>query len=284
MPTIRANGLTLGYEAEGSLDDPAVLLIPGLSVPSIYWPDRLARLIADAGFHVVRIDNRDIGLSDKLTHLGVPDPLKGERAYLLSDMAADAAGLLSALGVANAHVAGHSMGGMIAQHLAALHPGRVRSLTSFGSRTRPNDPPAKPWAAVAISRRAENPDDRSEVIELGWSTRRMIGSRAFPTPDEELRDQIGREVDRGFAADGVVRQFAAIVAAGDFTHLARTITAPTLVLHGEEDPLILPACGELTARLIPNARLEIIDGLGHDIPAGAVDIMADQLIRHFKRH
>ncbi|MES2323656.1 MAG: alpha/beta fold hydrolase [Pseudomonadota bacterium] len=282
MPTLKSNGISIAYETAGDPKAVPLLLIMGLGMQLIAWPDDLVEGLVEQGFHVIRFDNRDSGLSDKFDHAGTPNlalafiktlvrwPLKS--AYTLDDMANDAVGVLDALGVARAHIVGASMGGMIAQLVAARHPERVLSLTSIMSSSgRRGLPGPTREARAVLLRRPANPKDMDSVVTHMANTFRVIGSPAYPTSDKALRSRVTRSIKRNVSTGGVVRQMVAIAASGDRSHLLGAIRAPTLVIHGAADPLVPLACGQDTARQIPGARLEVIEGMGHDLPAQLIE-------------
>ena len=267
------NGIELCYETFGDPADPALLMIMGLGTQMIAWHDALCAQLAERGFHVVRYDNRDCGRSSSIdgrrpTRRQLAMRSKRAASYDLDDMAGDAAGLLDVLGIESAHVLGASMGGMIAQTLAATRPARVRSLTSIMSNTgswRTGQPSLAAYRALLV----QPPRERAAFIEHAVATFHVIGSPGFPRDDDELRDLIGRSFDRGINAAGTSRQLAAIAASGDRTPRLRTISVPTTVIHGSADRLVAPSGGHATARAIPGARLLMIEGMGHDLPRGA---------------
>jgi pimeloyl-ACP methyl ester carboxylesterase len=292
MPQADANGLRLEYETFGRSSDDPLLLVMGLGAQMILWPDDFCRQLADRGHFVVRFDNRDIGLSTKLDHLGLPDimQLAGaammrqpiEAPYLLADMASDAAGLLDALGLETAHVVGASMGGMIVQQMAIDHPRRLRSMTSIMSTTgHPDLPPAKPEAMQALL--TPVPPDREGAIERGVSVFRTIGSPGFPFDEAMFREQAARAFDRCFYPDGVVRQLAAILASGSRREKLRQVKTPSLVIHGKADPLVPVEGGIDTAEAIPGAEILLIEGMGHDLPQGAWAAIIDAISRRTGR-
>ncbi|HKP88643.1 MAG TPA: alpha/beta hydrolase [Thermoleophilaceae bacterium] len=266
--------IELCYETFGDPSDPTVLLIMGLATQMIGWPDDFCRALAERGFHVVRFDNRDIGRS---THVDAKPPTLGQllrrskrpAAYTLEDMAEDAAGLLRELDLAPAHVIGASMGGMIAQTLAARHPELVLSLTSIMSTTgnRWVGQPAWRLLPMLAARPAKS---REATVERAEKVFSKIGSKGYEQDLEHLRDAAARSFDRGRGdAAGQARQLAAVIASGDRTRSLRRITVPTLVIHGTDDPLIKPSGGRATVRAIPNAELLDVEGMGHDLPRGA---------------
>jgi pimeloyl-ACP methyl ester carboxylesterase len=265
----RVGDVELCYETFGDPADPAMLLIMGLGTQMLGWADDFCAQLAARGFHVIRFDNRDIGRSTLMK--GVRPPTIGQilrrdrraAGYLLADMAGDAVGLLDHLGIERAHVVGASMGGMIAQTIAARHPERVHSLVSIMSNTggRFRGQPALRTYPVFLRR---SPADREGFIEHIVRLFRVIGSPGFD--EDELRQMLGRSHDRGYDPAGPGRQLAALLASGDRRAELRTITAPTLVIHGTADRLVAPSGGRATARAIPGARLLMIDGMGHDLP------------------
>jgi len=266
--------LELCYETFGDPSDPALLLIMGLGTQMIGWPDELCRTLADRRFFVIRFDNRDVGRSTRLEHLPPPTLLELLRrrprrpAYTLGDMADDAAGLLDCLGIEAAHVVGASMGGMIAQTLAARHPDRVLSLVSIMSNTgaRLSGQPALRVYPFFLRRPKAGRDAYIENVVHLFA---VVGSRGLGADEELLREQAGRSFDRGVDAAGTGRQLAAILAAGNRTEDLRRISAPTLVIHGTGDRLVSVTGGRATARAIPGSRLMLIEGMGHDLPRGA---------------
>ncbi|HEX7058504.1 MAG TPA: alpha/beta hydrolase [Solirubrobacterales bacterium] len=266
-----ANGIEIAYQEIGDRRGEPLLLIMGLGTQMIAWDERLCTMLAERGFRVVRFDNRDIGHSTILDGAGVPsrlDLILGRRAaapYLLSDMAADTAGLMDHLGVEAAHIVGASMGGMIAQTMAIERPERVLSLTSMMSTTGRRWMEFPTWRAFAVlmtpARRS-----RDAYIEQAVKTFRVIGSPDYPMDEERFRDVVSRSYDRGHRPSGVLRQMHAIAASGDRSQALRRVTAPTLVIHGRKDPLARPVGGRATAKAISGARLRLIEGMGHDLP------------------
>jgi pimeloyl-ACP methyl ester carboxylesterase len=266
-------GIRLCYERFGSESDPPMLLIMGLGTQMIGWPDEFCSQLADRGFQVIRFDNRDIGRSTRIA--GAPptprqlisrkiDPV----LYTLSDMAADADGLLRELGVTPAHVVGASMGGMIAQTVAAQRPDSARSLVSIMSNTG-NRWKGQPAFGIYRYLLRKAPDDRQGYIEHNTKVFEAIGSRGLPFDNDRVRDMVARSYDRGHDPAGPGRQLGAIVASGDRTAELRTIRAPTLVIHGSKDRMVARSGGVATAKAIPSARLMTIEGMGHDLPEAA---------------
>jgi pimeloyl-ACP methyl ester carboxylesterase len=276
------------FETFGSPDDPALLLVMGLGTQMVAWPEGFCRQLAGHGLFVIRYDNRDVGRSTHLSEYRPPTIrqllLRDKRAakYSLADMAADGIGLLDHLGVERAHVAGASMGGMIAQSMAARHRDRVLSLASIMSNTghRWKGTPGLRIYPIFLRRPAS---DREGAIESFVSVFKLIGSPGFPFDEEQTRKAAELSYERGYDPAGTGRQLAAILAAGDRgTELGR-ITAPTIVIHGTKDKLVRPSGGRATAAAIPGARLVTIDGMGHDLPPGAWDRMVDAIVENTRR-
>ncbi len=266
-----ANGIELAYQEIGDPGGEPLLLIMGMATQMIAWDEGFCALLAERGFRVIRFDNRDIGRSTKIEGAGVPsrvDTIIGRRAtapYLLRDMAADTTGLMDHLGIESAHVAGASMGGMIAQTLAIERPQRVRSLVSIMSNTgnRWSGQPALKTYGLLLSRPLGG---RQKAIEQAVKTFKVIGSPGYPMDEAHLREIAGRSYDRGHNQAGVLRQLHAISASGDRTEALHGVTVPTTVIHGASDPLVRPSGGKATAKAIPGARLKLIEGMGHDLP------------------
>jgi pimeloyl-ACP methyl ester carboxylesterase len=277
-------GITLCYESFGDPADPTALLVMGLGTQMIAWHEDFCRELAARGLHVVRFDNRDIGRS---THVQGRPPtipqllLRSRRAaiYTLADMAGDAYGLLRELKLAPAHVIGASMGGMIAQTLAARHPHAVRSLVSIMSNTG-NRFSGQPSLRVYSSLLRRAPREREAFIEHMEGMFAVIGSTGLPRDSQDIRALAGASFDRDHDAESAGRQLAAIIASGDRTAELRGITAPTLVIHGTSDPLVAPSGGLATARAIPGAQLLKVQGMGHDLPRAAWPQIVEAIVRH----
>jgi len=282
-----AGEVELCYETFGDPADPALLLTMGLATQMLGWHDDLCAELADRGFFVIRYDNRDVGRSQRMTGR-VPSTFELLRrdaraaSYTLADMAADAVGLLDHLGIDAAHVAGASMGGMIAQTMAAHHPDRVQSLVSIMSNTgaRWSGRPSLRMYGVLLK---APPRDRASYMDHAVTLFSRIGSPDLERDDEDLRRIAGMCFDRGINRAGTARQIAAIIASGDRTLLLRTIVAPTLVIHGTRDKLVPPSGGRATARAIPAARLLMIEGMGHDLPRAAWPRMLDAIEQNAAR-
>jgi pimeloyl-ACP methyl ester carboxylesterase len=261
------NGIELCHETFGDPGDRPLLLVMGLGAPMIWWDEEFCETLAGQGFFVIRFDNRDAGRSTKLTgtvNLAHAYLLRNA-PYSLADMADDAAGLLDVLGIPAAHVAGASMGGMIAQTLAIRHPARVLSLTSIMSSTggRLVGRPSPKAMSMLL---ATPPRNRTEYIEMLLRTFRVIGSPGYPFDEDRMRRRAERTFDRGVHPGATLRQLAAIVSARDRAPRLRRVNVPALVVHGARDPLVNVSGGRATARAIPGADLDVVPGMGHDLP------------------
>lgn len=283
-----ANGIEIAYQTFGDPSDPALLLVMGLGAQLIHWPEGFCEQLAARGFYIVRFDNRDVGHSTKIEDAPVPE-LEALAAgdysaarYTLDDMADDAVGLLDHLEIDAAHVAGASMGGMIAQTMAIRHPDRVLSLCSIMSTTGdPSVGQARPEALAILLSPA--PADRDGYIEFHIKAFRAIGSPGFALDEDFLRWRAEATYDRSYYPDGFRRQLLAIFASGDRTSALAGITVPTVVIHGRDDPLITLSGGEATARAIPGAELVVIDGMGHDVPPGIWERLTDAIVANTER-
>jgi pimeloyl-ACP methyl ester carboxylesterase len=283
-----ANGVEIAYQEMGDADGEPLLLIMGLATQMIAWDERLCAMLAERGFRVVRFDNRDIGRSTKIESAGLAsrvDMMRGRREtapYLLRDMAADTVGLMDHLGIDSAHLVGASMGGMIAQTTAIEHPARVRSMVSIMSNTgnRRTAPPSLRAFGVMLG---SPPKGREAAIARAIKTFKVIGSPGFPFEEDRVREIAGRSYDRGHSAAGVARQLHAITASGDRTRRLADVKAPTLVIHGGNDPLIRPAGGRATAAAVPGSRLRMIDGMGHDLPPALWPTFVDEIASNAQR-
>ena len=294
MARVRANGIEIEYETTGNKADPALLLVMGLGAQLTIWPDALFEGLAKRGFHVIRFDNRDVGLSTDFGAWGtanipaaIQKVMKGEKVaapYYLKDMAADAIGLLDALGIQKAHMVGASMGGMIVQTVAAQYPERTRSMVSiYSSSGRPGLPQGKPEALAMLTAQPEGPA-REQLVKHGMKLRQTIGSPGYPPPEAELRAFVEKNVDRRWYPEGAARQYLSIIASGDRVELLKAIKLPTLVMHGEEDPLLPIACGRDVASLVPGAEFQSYPGWGHDFPAKLISTIADRISSFCKAH
>jgi pimeloyl-ACP methyl ester carboxylesterase len=290
MTRAATNGIDIEYDTFGDRDGSPLLLIMGLSSQMVAWPESFCRKLAQSGHWVLRFDNRDVGLSSKIEGVGIPDLMAAmaahqqgqpvEAPYTLSDMAADALGLMDALKLEKAHVCGLSMGGMIAQVMAIEYPRRILSLISMESSTGdPTLPSAKPQAMEAML--SPPPQDRDGYIQHAVEV-----FRAFSGGSDKFDGTLERELavnsyERSFYPLGFVRQLAAILASGDRSERLASVTAPTLVIHGADDPLVPLAHGRATARVIPGAKLLVVEGLGHGIAYPTLwDEIVDAIMQH----
>ena len=287
MAKVASNGIEIEYESFGTGEP--LIMIMGIGAQLVWWPEELCTGLAARGFQAIRFDNRDVGLSTKLHHLPVPH-MKREMLnwalarpiaapYTLLDMADDVAGLLDGLGFDDAHILGVSLGGMVAQTMAILHPSRVRSLTSIMSTT------GNRWHSIGRPRALRTllmkpPKNRDQAIANHLEFVRVCGSPGFPSDEAAGIELAATSYERCFYPRGFARQMAAVFATGDRTGALRFVRTPTLVIHGADDPLIPPAGGRATARAIPGARLRIIEGMGHNLPPGVWPIIIDAVGEH----
>jgi pimeloyl-ACP methyl ester carboxylesterase len=284
----KANGIEIEYETAGAKSDPAVLLVMGLGAQLTIWPDALFEGLAKRGFFVIRYDNRDTGLSTDFGSWGVPNIAEAfgkvmsgktvDTPYLLKDMAADAVGLIDTLGIDKAHMVGASMGGMIVQTVAALWPERTRSMVSIMSTSgRPGLPLGKPEALAMLTAQPEGPS-REQRVKHGIKLRQTIAGAGYPPAESELRAFVERNVDRRWYPEGGARQYLSIIASGDRVEMLKKIKVPTLVLHGEDDPLLPVACGRDVASLVPGAQIQTYPGWGHDFPSGMIPTVIERIV------
>ena len=287
MARAKANGIEIEYETAGNKGDPALLLVMGLGGQLTIWPDDFFQGLASRGFFVIRYDNRDTGLSTDFGSSGVPNLMeafgklmrreKVDTPYLLGDMANDAIGLLDALGIDKAHVVGVSMGGMIVQMVAAQYPERCRSMIPIMSTSgRLGLPQGKPEALAMLTAQPEGPA-REQRVAHGIKLRRAIAGSGYPIPDAEVRAFVERNVDRRWYPEGGARQYLAILASGDRVEMLKTVKVPTLVLHGEDDPLLPVECGRDVASLVPAAKIETFPGWGHDLPGSFLPTLINRI-------
>jgi pimeloyl-ACP methyl ester carboxylesterase len=287
---LNSNGLSLEYETFGEASSPAVILIAGLGFQLIDWPEDFCIQIANKGFFVLRFDNRDVGLSQKLEEKGVPDLVRvisqlqagknPEVPYHLTDMAGDVHGLLDALEIEQAHIVGMSMGGMIAQLMAIFYPEKVFSLTSIMSSSGARHLPPPSAAANTVLMKAPESNDLEDVIAFGMEVNDVIGSPGFRWNHDELKDHVRACVERCYCPEGYLRQYTAVQSSSSRTRELPNITAPTLVIHGLDDLLVSHEAGEDTARLIPNARLELVKGMGHDLSPALCNHLLTLILPH----
>jgi pimeloyl-ACP methyl ester carboxylesterase len=288
----KSGELDIVYEDMGNPGDPPVLLIMGLGAQLLLWRTGFCEKLVDQGLRVIRYDNRDVGLSSKVTgvHSGaglLPRMArsfvgaKSPAAYTLEDMADDAAALLDHLGLDRAHIVGGSMGGMIAQVFAARHAARTRSLgVIFSSNNRALLPPPAPKQLLALLQRPAD-TSRETVIENSIRVSKIIGSRAFQPAEDKMRADALESYERSYYPVGVGRHFAAILGSGSLRRYDRQISAPTVVIHGKADKLMRPSGGRAVAKAIPGARFVLFDGMGHDLPEPLWDDIIGELKPNF---
>jgi pimeloyl-ACP methyl ester carboxylesterase len=286
--TAKSGELDIYYEDMGDPNDPAVLLIMGLGAQLLLWRPAFCEKLVDQGFRVIRYDNRDVGLSSKVTgrHTGAALPprmvrsflgLKSPSVYTLEDMADDAAALLDHLDIGAAHIVGASMGGMIAQVFAARHAERTDSLAViFSSNNQPLLPPPGTRQLLAILQKPKD-SSREAIVDNAVRVTRITGSPAYPAPEERIRAEAIEGYDRSYYPAGVGRHFAAILGSGSLLHYDRRIAVPTVVIHGKADKLMRPFGGKAVAKAIPGARLVLFDGMGHELPEELWDDIVGEL-------
>jgi pimeloyl-ACP methyl ester carboxylesterase len=291
--TARSGDLDIYYEDMGDARDPAVLLIMGLGAQLLLWRTAFCEKLVAEGLRVIRYDNRDIGLSGKTERRHSPGPMfprivkfwlgvPTKSLYTLEDLADDAAALLNHLGVDRAHIVGASMGGMIAQIFAARFSERTRSLgVLFSSNNRPFLPPPAPRALMALLKGPPPGSPRDVIVDNAVRVSRILGSPAYPAPEQRIRAEAFESYDRSYYPWGIAKHFDAILASGSLARYDRQITAPTVVLHGRADTLQRPSGGRAMARTIDNARLVLFDGMGHDLPEQLWDRVISELTATF---
>ena len=290
---LTANGLKLAYEEFGNQAHPPIILVMGLGSQLVHWPLEFCKNLAAQGYRVIRFDNRDIGLSEKIDTQEEPSipsimlrkalRLPVSVPYDLHDMALDSIGVLDALEIDAAHWVGVSMGGMISQIVAAQHPARCLSLTSIMSTTgNPKLPQASLKIRAQLLKRPPANSDQAYLDHM-MTTRKMIASPGFPISDDELKQRIEMSYKRSFYPRGYRNQVAAIMATGDRRKLLKKIITPTLVIHGHDDPLVPVEGGIDTARHIKHANLHLIKGMGHDLPPGLCELLVEQVHAHIER-
>lgn len=290
MPHVISNGIRIAYEDHGDANDPVILMIQGLGMPLAAWPPKMVEFLLAKGFRVILFDNRDVGQSEYLDHFAVPNVvlqalrrqcgLKVNAPYQLTDMMRDAHGLLDALDIDAAHVLGVSMGGMISQLLAIHEPTRVISLTSIMSTTGNRKLPGPTSAVRRLIMRGPAGTSREHRIDYHRRLWRLIGSPGFPREEAELEAFLERIYERGMRREGTARQTLAVLASGDRVADLRKLRIPSLVIHGDADPLVQINGGRDTAAAIPNSKLEVIAGMGHDLPAVLLPRMVELVASH----
>lgn len=284
----KVNHIEIAYETFGHSKNCPITLIMGLGTQMVFWDEEFCHKLAKRGFFVIRFDNRDIGLSTHLNQAFTPNVSKlimkkkvvpGDVPYTLEDMADDTVGLLDSLQIETANIVGLSMGGMIGQILALKHPDRVRTLTSIMSTTGdPDLPPPEPKAQRVLF--SVPPSDRDGFIKFSQYVWKVISGSRYPVDQDLVRKWAELSYERGLNQEGVARQFAAIVASGSRKEALGKINVPTLIIHGDEDPLFPLQCGLETAKAIPGAKLEVIEGMGHSIPPDLWPKLIDLLASH----
>ena len=292
MAKILSNGLKLEVEEFGKPSNPSVLLIMGLAAQLTRWPEAFIGSIVDKGFHVIAFDNRDIGLSEKLISDRASSPLAVAllntvglasllAPYKLTDMAKDAAGVLDALDIERAHIIGASMGGMIGQILCAEHPERIKSFTALMSSTNnPALPKAHPKLTLEVFTARRRARSREELIDITLRIWTLIGTKNSGRDPVEFRQLVADSIDRNSSPSGIRRQMAAIITTRDLRAWTRKVMAPSLIIHGSDDPLVPVENGLDIATEISGARMEIIEGMGHDIPPGFITTIVDHVLEH----
>jgi pimeloyl-ACP methyl ester carboxylesterase len=295
---IKANGINIevedsgpGLNAQGK-ERPVVLLIMGLGMQLVAWPTAFVDALVQAGYRVIRHDNRDIGLSQKFDQLGVPNVLWAglkqrlgmnvSFGYSLADMAQDTLGVMDALGIAQAHIVGVSMGGMIAQRVALAAPKRCSSLVSIMSTSGARGlPQARPYVVRALMSRPASTSEQ-DIGDFYVRLLKVIGSPAFPLPEHEVRTRANLAFKRSYHPVGVARQMMAIMADHTRAEALKKISVPTLVIHGRQDVLVPFPCGQDTAQRIPKARFVPVEGMGHDLPPGVQAHLLAAMVPHFQ--
>ena len=282
MPRARANGIDIEYETFGDPGAPPLLMVMGLGAQMITWDDEFCEQLAARGFHVIRFDNRDVGLSTKMEEAGVPDVMSAfagnaRPAYTLDDMADDAVGLLDALGIAAAHVVGASMGGFIAQLMAINHPDRVMSLTSIMSGPGGHDAVA-PWPEGAEVLTRIPPETREARIEHAVWIRGVLAGPGNPFDEAAEERRAARSVDRSYYPVGTGRQLVAVLAAKGRLERLANVRVPTLVIHGIDDPLVPVENGRRVAAAVPGARILEFEGMGHNMPERFWPLILDAIV------
>ncbi|MBU6266621.1 MAG: alpha/beta hydrolase [Sphingomonadales bacterium] len=295
MPRIAANGIDIEYALEGPDTGPVILLIHGVGAQMIRWPKALCDRLIAAGYRLLRYDSRDIGLSTWCDEAGLPDMAEVLRAkaegrtpalaYHLEDLAADAAALLDGLGIARAHVVGVSLGGMVAQRLAIDYPAHAASLALVMTQSGHDElPPSNPEALAMLAKPAPDPAvDLQAHLDHQVALNRTLGSPLYPAPEADLRSYAARAAKRAYHPQGAARQLAAARGSADRTAALRQLDVPTLVIHGADDPLIRPECGDQLAAAIPGAWLLKPGGMGHDLPEPLLDLIAQNILANIRR-
>ncbi|MDU0356038.1 alpha/beta hydrolase [Paraglaciecola aquimarina] len=289
---VTKSGISINYQAQGDKSAPVIIMIMGLGAQMTIWPDELYLGLVDKGYRVIRFDNRDVGLSSQLEEWGNPSLLKAwlskrlpnrySTPYKLEDMAKDVLELMAALKIKKAHFVGASMGGMIAQILASQHKKKVLSLTSIMSATSPIVSASNLKIMLKLGSRPRMTNSEA-AIRYNIRMNQLIGSPAYPRDELSLHKQAKRSIERAYNPLGVKRQLAALTASGDRRSSLHMIKAPTLVIHGADDPIIPRRGGEQTAESIRKAKLKIVQGMGHDFPPELMQKMTKWIAKHVKK-
>jgi proline iminopeptidase len=293
MPNINHKGIKIEYEETGEKENPPVLLLMGAGEQLISWPKAFYCGLAEKGYRVIRLDYRDTGLSTKFELAGKPNigliflrsimGLPMRVPYTFKDVADDVAGLCRGLGITSTHIIGCSMGGMVAQILAAKHKDLTSTLTVMMSTTNRRSLPKPTWKVLRqiIFNQPKN-DDREQLARYYVSFYQLVGSPAYPTPPDELREIVEMKLDRSFYPVGVLRHIAAGLATGDLRGYTRRIKAPSLIIHGKDDPLVRLEAGLDVAKNLPNATVRIYSGMGHDLPQQLIPSWIDIIDTHMR--
>lgn len=276
MTAVQANGITIEFETHGDPQNEPMLMVMGHGAQLIYWPPAFLQGLVEEGYFVITYDNRDVG---KSTHF----PLG--TTYTVSDMSNDGMALLDHLGIDSAHIVGASMGGGIVQVMAIEHPERVRSMCSIMSTTSGPGLPPPPAEVLQtmLAMQAEPVDTRDAFVEQAMKTARIVGSTGFDFEPDWIRTRSELTYDRGYHPDGRTNQSMAIAMTPDRTEALRSVTAPTVVIHGTVDPLVHPMGGELTANAVPGAELVMIEGMGHDLPSGVFQTVTEAIVKNARK-
>lgn len=290
MAQITANGIQIEYETRGDENDQALVLVRDLGTQLIDWPEDYIEALVQQGFHVILFDNRDVGLSEKMDDCPVPDSaeviadlvagLKPDIPYTIDDMAADVVGLMDALGIDEAHICGLSMGGIIVQAVALNHGERCISLTTINSGSGAPKLPRPDSTLFGALMRTSGSDDMEAVLEQRVLRGKLTTGKRYPISEEVITEREKRALARCFCREGRDRQHAALVASGDRSERLASINVPVLVIHGTDDPLVHFSAGVDTVRKIPHARLELIEGMGHDLPTEIVPELVQRISEH----
>lgn len=292
MTQIKYNDIDIEYETRGQTGNPALLLVRGLGTQLAAWPEAYLESFVSAGYHVVIFDNRDVGLSQKFGDVPsdsreqVIEALKERRtpnlAYTIDDMAADPIGVMDALGIDKAHICGMSMGGMIVQVAAAAYPDRLLSATSIMSGVGdPSLPQPGPEVMRALTETSPS-DDLEDLIAFNVAGSKVFTGKGRPTPDAVFEERERKVITRCYYPEGTARQMLAIMASGDRSDLCRGIEVPFLVVHGSDDPLVLPEAGVDTAEKVPDAKLHMVEGMGHDLPETCREEIVGVVVEHMR--